>query len=305
MRKRKASGVAPPLEPVAGNGLLHRRALLGSGIVFAGALEHRRRADRRRRRTAHRAGLEPLSRRSHAGPADAVQYEKDVVRNLSNPKGEPRTQHARTPHQALNGTITPNALHFTILHSGIPDIDPGQHRLVIHGMVKQPLEYTVEDLLRYPMVTRKHFVECGGNSAPMFSNEPVQAPVRRCTASSPAPNGPACRSRSCSTKPAPIRSAKWMLAEGADSLAAQPQRADEEGLRRRHRRALPERRAHHARQRLSDAAPAARLRRQHEHQVPAPDQSHRSAGDDLSTRRATIRRCCRTAKPTDSTSSTR
>ena len=37
MRKRKAGG-APPLQPVAGNGLLHRRALLGGGIVFAGAL---------------------------------------------------------------------------------------------------------------------------------------------------------------------------------------------------------------------------------------------------------------------------
>src|SRR5690242_21539344 len=37
MRKRKQGG--PPLEDfVAGNGLLHRRALLSGGIVFAGAL---------------------------------------------------------------------------------------------------------------------------------------------------------------------------------------------------------------------------------------------------------------------------
>ena len=46
----------------------------------------------------------------------------------SNPKGDARTQHARAPLQKLNGTITPNALHFTINHSGIPDIDPGQAR---------------------------------------------------------------------------------------------------------------------------------------------------------------------------------
>ena len=38
MRKRKGSGGAPPLEFVAGNGLLHRRALLQSGVMFAGAL---------------------------------------------------------------------------------------------------------------------------------------------------------------------------------------------------------------------------------------------------------------------------
>ena len=37
MRKRKANG-APPLEPVAANGLLHRRALLTGGVVFAGAM---------------------------------------------------------------------------------------------------------------------------------------------------------------------------------------------------------------------------------------------------------------------------
>ncbi len=36
MRKR-GNGV-PPIELVAGNGLLHRRALLRSGAMFAGAL---------------------------------------------------------------------------------------------------------------------------------------------------------------------------------------------------------------------------------------------------------------------------
>jgi sulfane dehydrogenase subunit SoxC len=100
-----------------------------------------------------------------------------VVRALSNPNGEFRTAHARTPHQLLNGTITPNALHFSINHGGIPDIDPAQHKLVIHGMVKQPLEFTLETLSRYPLVTRPHFVECAGNSAGMFSSEPIQAPA--------------------------------------------------------------------------------------------------------------------------------
>ena len=42
------------------------------------------------------------------------RFEAKVVRILSNPKGEPRTQHARAPLQMLNGTITPNPLHFTI-----------------------------------------------------------------------------------------------------------------------------------------------------------------------------------------------
>jgi sulfane dehydrogenase subunit SoxC len=219
MRKRKGSGFAPPLEPVAGNGLLHRRALLGSGIVFAGALSTGA--------TLTGAAAEPLTEPDWSLYPGAVtpvlqtpsKYEKDVVRNLSNPKGEPRTQHARTPHQALNGTITPNSLHFTILHSGIPDIDPAQHRLVIHGMVKQPLEFTVEDLLRYPMVTRKAFVECGGNSAPMFSNEPVQAPVGLLHGLVSCAEWTGVPLSILLDEAGADPNAKWMLAEGADSLA--------------------------------------------------------------------------------------
>src|SRR5580693_5688231 len=177
MRKRKGGG-APPLEFVAGNGLLHRRALLQGGVMFAGALGGAA--------SLTSAAAEPLQEPEWSLEPGAVtpalqtpsKYEKDVVRTLSNPKGDARTQHARAPLQMLEGTITPNPLHFTILHSGIPDIDPDKHVLVIHGQVKQPLEFTLEALGRYPMVTRKHFVECGGNSAPMFSPEPIQATVQ-------------------------------------------------------------------------------------------------------------------------------
>jgi len=95
-------------------------------------------------------------------------------RTRTNPNNEFRNSHARTPHHLLNGTVTPNSLHFSINHAGIPDIDPAQHKLVIHGMVRQPLEFTLEKLSRYRLTTRMAFVECAGNSAPMFSNQPMQ-----------------------------------------------------------------------------------------------------------------------------------
>src|SRR5277367_6530320 len=219
MSNRKRQTGAPPLESVAGNGLLHRRALLGGGIVFAGALSTGA--------SLTGAAAEPLKEPDWSlEPGEVTpalqkpsRFEASVVRNLSNPKGEPRTQHARTPHQSLNGTITPNALHFTILHSGIPDIDPAQHRLVVHGMVKQPLEFTVDDLMRYPMVTRKHFVECGGNSAPMFSPEPIQAPLQAlhglvsCAEWTGVPLSTLLDEAGADPK------ATWMVAEGADALA--------------------------------------------------------------------------------------
>ena len=63
------------------------------------------------------------------------RFEKDVVRSLSNPKGEFRNSHARTPHHLLSGTVTPNSLHFSINHCGVPDIDPrrAQVRHPRHG----------------------------------------------------------------------------------------------------------------------------------------------------------------------------
>jgi sulfane dehydrogenase subunit SoxC len=218
MSKTRSTG-APAVEPVAGNGLLHRRALLSSGIVFAGALGTGA--------SLTGAAAEPLTEPEWSlSPGEVTpalqtpsKYEKNVVRNLSNPKGDPRTQHARTPHQMLNGTITPNSLHFTILHSGIPDIDPEQHRLVIHGMVKQPLEFSVDALLRYPMVTRKHFVECGGNSAALFSNEPVQAPVGLLHGLVSCAEWTGVPLSTLLDEAGADPSAKWILAEGADSLA--------------------------------------------------------------------------------------
>ena len=143
IRKRRTQ---PPLEPVAGNGLLDRRALLGQGIVLAGAMTTAAGA------SLNSAAAEPLKNDQwslETGAAvpplqTASRFEKGVVRTLSNPNNELRNSHARTPHHLLQGTVTPNSLFFNICHSGLPDIDPAQHKLVIHGLVKQPMVYTVE-----------------------------------------------------------------------------------------------------------------------------------------------------------------
>ena len=45
----------------------------------------------------------------------------------------------------------------------LPDVDPKEHRLMIHGMVDRPLTFTMDDLKRLPSVTRIHFIECAGN----------------------------------------------------------------------------------------------------------------------------------------------
>jgi sulfane dehydrogenase subunit SoxC len=218
MGNRKLPRSKQSLESVAGNGLINRRALLGRGIALAGA------AGAAGAGSLVGAAAEPLQDGPwslQVGSAIAPyqtpsRFERNVVRTVDNPGNEPRNSRARTPHHLLNGIITPNGLHFTICHAGVPDIDPEQHRLVIHGLVKRPLVFTLDALQRYPMVSRIGFVECGGNSAPLFSNVALQENVQ-------ALHGLA----SCSEWTGVLLStlleetgvdpkAKWIVAEGAD-----------------------------------------------------------------------------------------
>ncbi len=217
MQGSKPGEPRAPLDYVAGNGLLNRRALLGKGLAVAGAAGVGV--------GATGVAAEPLAEAEwsqgfglNTAPLQSPsRFEKTVTRTLSNPNGQMRNSHARTPHHLLGGSITPSSLHFSINHAGIPDIDPAQHKLVIHGMVKRPLEFNLESLSRYPLVTRTAFVECAGNSAPMFSNEPLQATVQ-------ALHGLVSNSE-WSGVPLSILldeagidpSAKWVLAEGGDA----------------------------------------------------------------------------------------
>jgi sulfane dehydrogenase subunit SoxC len=75
------------------------------------------------------------------------------------------TFHIATPLQDSVGVITPSSLHYVATTRGsyVPDIDPRQHTLMIHGLVDRPLIFTMEDLKRLPSVTRLHFIECAGN----------------------------------------------------------------------------------------------------------------------------------------------
>ena len=75
--------------------------------------------------------------------------------------------HIAAPLQDSVGVITPSSLHYvgTTRGSFTPNIDPAEHRLMIHGMVERPLIFTVDELKRLPSVTRMHFIECAGNRA--------------------------------------------------------------------------------------------------------------------------------------------
>jgi sulfane dehydrogenase subunit SoxC len=71
-----------------------------------------------------------------------------------------------TPIQDYAGIITPTGLHFVQLHEvEMPDIDPREHRLTIHGLVDRPLSFSLDDLKSLPSVSRIHFLECQANGS--------------------------------------------------------------------------------------------------------------------------------------------
>ncbi len=131
----------------------------------------------------------------------------------------PGTGSSRTPHQNLEGTVTPSGLHFERHHNGVPDIDPAKHELVIHGLVNRPLVFNLATLSRYPMVSRMHFVECAGNSSPNAGPKPPQITaggIHGLASTSEWTGIPL----SLLLNEAGIASgASWILAEGADAAA--------------------------------------------------------------------------------------
>src|SRR5215470_11484278 len=148
------------------------------------------------------------------------RYEKPVTRTLI--RSQPGTTGSgaiRTPLEALEGTITPSGLHFERSHSGVPDIDPAKHRLLIHGMVKRPLVFTIDTLLRYPMVSRIHFMECAGNSQLLYQPTPPNLTVGQTHGLVSCSEWTGVPLRLLLEEAGVDPAAPWILAEGADAAA--------------------------------------------------------------------------------------
>ncbi|HEY8519816.1 MAG TPA: sulfite dehydrogenase [Gammaproteobacteria bacterium] len=209
------------LEPVAGNGLLHRRLFLTGGAATLGAAgltlltaRHARAAVPPEVPQWMKAPGAPLSAYGARSP-----YEAHVERMVGSQPGTTGSGGSRTPIEHLEGIITPSALHFERHHSGVPEIDPAQHRLLIHGLVERPLIFDMEALCRYPLVSRIQFLECSGNSAGNNAPEPAMVSAGAihglisCSEWTGVPL--AILLEEAGLRP----EARWLVAEGADAAA--------------------------------------------------------------------------------------
>ena len=108
------------------------------------------------------------------GPTSAASARSPFVEAARSPTGFVSGA-SNAPLQDFTGTITPSDLHFEVNHAGVPSIDPSQHSLMIHGLVDRPTVFSLEDIRRFPQVTRTCFIECSGNGVRAFGAGPFGA----------------------------------------------------------------------------------------------------------------------------------
>lgn len=212
--------VVDATDQAAGNGLMNRRFFMSSALATSATLA---------------SGAAAIAQEAIVGegqedwtlyPGDSTpeygslsQYETGRVKKFVAPPSGGRTASSagRTPLHMLHGTITPSGLHFEVTHHGIPDINPDKHKMVIHGMVKQPLKWDVAGLENYPTITKQYFLECSGNGRVSWSDKPDQNfmyMTHGLVSGSEWTGVPlSTLLDECDVSP----DAKWIIAEGGDS----------------------------------------------------------------------------------------
>ena len=124
---------------------------------------------------------------------------------------------SKAPLGKLVGTITPTDLHYERSHSGNPDLDPAKHRLLVHGMTRKQLAFTVDDLMRMPSITRTVFIECTGNGWENWKKADPNVTVQNTHGLVSTNEWTGVPLRFLIDLVGKDRRSTWMLAEGADA----------------------------------------------------------------------------------------
>ncbi len=121
---------------------------------------------------AHSRGLgQPVASDGYGKPS---KFEGNVQRRQS--PGLTQTAQSSVsfaPLQSLFGIVTPSGLHFERHHQGWWDVDPSKHRFMVNGLVRRPMVFTMDEIMRLPSVSRFCFIECGANTGMEWGNVAV------------------------------------------------------------------------------------------------------------------------------------
>ena len=86
------------------------------------------------------------------------------ARVMPSKDSEGRTIFARSPVLDLEGVLTPTDAYYVIAQLNMPDpVHPDDFSFSIGGMVDNPIEYTLEEIRKFPGRTVRAVTECAGN----------------------------------------------------------------------------------------------------------------------------------------------
>jgi len=149
-------------------------------------------------------------------PTSAVGTRSRFYAPARTPTGDV-TGSSLTPLQDLTGAITPADVHFERHHAGVPLLDPARHSLLVHGLVERPLTFTLDDIKRFPQVTRAHFLECSGNGRAAYHDPKPEMTAQRVAGLTSNSEWTGVPLRLLFGEVGVKPSATWFLAEGGDA----------------------------------------------------------------------------------------
>ncbi|WP_245729497.1 sulfite dehydrogenase [Salinihabitans flavidus] len=198
-----------------------RRNLLAGGLAVGGSALAGGRAVAEAPPGAHEYYVQPDPTKEQGrtilndgGYGSRSQFESEV--RWRYPTASLDSSWSMTPLASGHGIITPSGLHFERHHAGIPNIDPLQHELILHGMVDEPLRFTMDDLKRLPAVSRIHFIECSGNTLTEWA-DPTLKTVQGTHGLTSTSEWTGVRLSTLLEMAGVQDNAAWILAEGADA----------------------------------------------------------------------------------------
>jgi sulfane dehydrogenase subunit SoxC len=80
------------------------------------------------------------------------------------------------PLEALRYPLTPDGLHYVLIHYDIPAVDHDAFRLQIDGEVSRPLSFSLDELRVLPAREVEVTLECAGNGRALLAPRPLSQP---------------------------------------------------------------------------------------------------------------------------------
>ena len=182
-----------------------------AGTVVAGRASAQTLADVPKRQVG--APLSGLSKRSEYVHISRIPEATPGMRNVD----PGNAINSKTPLDKLSGIITPSDLHYERSHSGVPDLDPAKHRLMLHGMAQKSLILTTDEIKAMPSISRIAFIECSGNGWENWKKADENLTVQHTHGLISTHEWTGVPLRFLIDLVGKDRESTWMLAEGSDA----------------------------------------------------------------------------------------